>query len=384
MNLRTQLEGNSFAEMIERNTDGTHTLKADVFATADCKFELGHITSRSRDAVTPRVGDASGAGLGQRRPEHRLRREPAAAARSRTARSSTARATPSTRRASTARPSTTARPSSTASSAATTTTPSGATRATTSSRATAATTTSSAVTATTSSPTSTVPTSSRAVTATTRSTVARATTSSWAATAQRLHQRRRQRQRDVRRPGERLHQRSARARTPGSATAVTTGCRAAPARTCSRATTARRSSTTRREGHPGNDIFVGQPGENDYDAEGGDDIMAQNAADRPQRRRRRLRLGVPPVRHRPGATTTWRSTTSSPGLPLPVVVNRDRWQETEADSGSPFNDVIKGDDADAGHGRRGRVHRLRRPRPGGPRPDHRPRRRSSRASRRPA
>jgi hypothetical protein len=32
------------------------------------------------------------------------------------------------------------------------------------------------------------------------------------------------------------------------------------------------------------------------------------------------------------------------GLPLPVVVNRDRWQETEADSGSAFNDDIKGDD----------------------------------------
>ncbi len=44
MNLRTQLEGNSFAELIERNTDGTHTLKADVFATADCKFEPGRIT----------------------------------------------------------------------------------------------------------------------------------------------------------------------------------------------------------------------------------------------------------------------------------------------------------------------------------------------------
>ena len=32
------------------------------------------------------------------------------------------------------------------------------------------------------------------------------------------------------------------------------------------------------------------------------------------------------------------------GLPIQVVVNRDRWQETEADSGSPFNDVIKGTD----------------------------------------
>ena len=33
MNLRTQLEGNSFAELIQRNTDGTNTLKADAFAT---------------------------------------------------------------------------------------------------------------------------------------------------------------------------------------------------------------------------------------------------------------------------------------------------------------------------------------------------------------
>ncbi|MDX6723244.1 MAG: hypothetical protein QOD73_1648, partial [Solirubrobacteraceae bacterium] len=43
MNLRAQLEGNSFSELIERNTDGTHTLKADAFATADCKFEVGHL-----------------------------------------------------------------------------------------------------------------------------------------------------------------------------------------------------------------------------------------------------------------------------------------------------------------------------------------------------
>ncbi|WP_199907729.1 peroxidase family protein [Nocardioides terrigena] len=43
MNLRAQLEGNSFAEMIERNTDGTNTLKADVFATSDCKFQLANL-----------------------------------------------------------------------------------------------------------------------------------------------------------------------------------------------------------------------------------------------------------------------------------------------------------------------------------------------------
>jgi Ca2+-binding RTX toxin-like protein len=43
MNLRAQLEGNSFAELVMRNTP-SHTLKADPFATADCKFELDNIT----------------------------------------------------------------------------------------------------------------------------------------------------------------------------------------------------------------------------------------------------------------------------------------------------------------------------------------------------
>lgn len=43
MNLRTQLEGNSFGEMVTRNTDGTNTLKADAFATADCKFQLNNL-----------------------------------------------------------------------------------------------------------------------------------------------------------------------------------------------------------------------------------------------------------------------------------------------------------------------------------------------------
>jgi Ca2+-binding RTX toxin-like protein len=40
MNLRTQLEGNSFSELVMRNTDAV-SLKADPFATADCKFNLG-------------------------------------------------------------------------------------------------------------------------------------------------------------------------------------------------------------------------------------------------------------------------------------------------------------------------------------------------------
>ena len=42
MNLRAQLEGNSFAELVMRNTPA-HTLKADPFATADCKFEIGNL-----------------------------------------------------------------------------------------------------------------------------------------------------------------------------------------------------------------------------------------------------------------------------------------------------------------------------------------------------
>ncbi|WP_258064393.1 peroxidase family protein [Arthrobacter sp. ZGTC131] len=43
MNLRAALEGNSFAEMMMRNTTNVHTLKADAFATADCKFQLGNL-----------------------------------------------------------------------------------------------------------------------------------------------------------------------------------------------------------------------------------------------------------------------------------------------------------------------------------------------------
>jgi hypothetical protein len=133
MNLRTQLEGNSFSELIGRNTVGTHTLKADAFATADCKFELANL--EARPPATRHTARRS-----------RMTRPPRTATRvccscaSRTARSSTRRRTRSTRRASTASPSTTAQPDRTGSRAATTTTPSGVTPATTGSKATAATT----------------------------------------------------------------------------------------------------------------------------------------------------------------------------------------------------------------------------------------------------
>jgi Ca2+-binding RTX toxin-like protein len=53
MNLRTQLEGNSFAELMQRNTEGTNTLKADAFATADCKFQLGKLSWPAAPAAGP-------------------------------------------------------------------------------------------------------------------------------------------------------------------------------------------------------------------------------------------------------------------------------------------------------------------------------------------
>ncbi|HKS00863.1 MAG TPA: peroxidase family protein [Arthrobacter sp.] len=51
MNLRAQLEGNSFAEMMMRNTN-VHTLKADAFATSDCKFELKKLAGTAEGFAT--------------------------------------------------------------------------------------------------------------------------------------------------------------------------------------------------------------------------------------------------------------------------------------------------------------------------------------------
>jgi Animal haem peroxidase/Fibronectin type III domain/RTX calcium-binding nonapeptide repeat (4 copies) len=50
LNLRTQLEGNSFAELFMRNSTARN-LKADSFGTADCKFDLNVITFGSGSAV---------------------------------------------------------------------------------------------------------------------------------------------------------------------------------------------------------------------------------------------------------------------------------------------------------------------------------------------
>ena len=69
MNLRTQLESNSFAEMIMRNTNA-HSLKADAFGTADCKFQLGNL------AGTPAGYTASGNTVADD-PTSRVQGEPA-------------------------------------------------------------------------------------------------------------------------------------------------------------------------------------------------------------------------------------------------------------------------------------------------------------------
>jgi Ca2+-binding RTX toxin-like protein len=81
MNLLGQLEGNSFAELIERNTDGTDSLKADVFATADCKFQLANLAGTATGFATlgatvaddPATTDCDESKLLQRKPDGTIR-----------------------------------------------------------------------------------------------------------------------------------------------------------------------------------------------------------------------------------------------------------------------------------------------------------------------
>ncbi|MDQ2755655.1 MAG: fibronectin type III domain-containing protein [Actinomycetota bacterium] len=94
---------------------------------------------------------------------------------------------------------------------------------------------------------------------------------------------------------------------------------------------------------PGNDIFIGQVGENDYDGEGGDDIMTQNAAVD----RNVGSGGFDWAIHQydtVGADDDLLINNNLVGVPIQVVVNRDRWQEVEGDSGSALDDVLKGTD----------------------------------------
>ena len=57
LNLRTQLEGNSLAELIMRNTDAA-ALKADVFGVADCEFEMAEYHANHRNSVADDLASA--------------------------------------------------------------------------------------------------------------------------------------------------------------------------------------------------------------------------------------------------------------------------------------------------------------------------------------
>ncbi|MDQ1627888.1 MAG: hypothetical protein QOI54_1632 [Actinomycetota bacterium] len=72
MNLRTQLEGNSFAELIERNTNATG-LKADAFGTADAKFCLGNLGTTGPIPDDPFTTDVNEPALLLRMPDGTIR-----------------------------------------------------------------------------------------------------------------------------------------------------------------------------------------------------------------------------------------------------------------------------------------------------------------------
>ena len=89
---------------------------------------------------------------------------------------------------------------------------------------------------------------------------------------------RRRRRRTRRRPSAAAATTSSSPATPTtscSATRATTGSRAATRPTCCRATTATRSRTDR---IAGDDVIIGDGGNDDYDSEGGDDIMVTDPA----------------------------------------------------------------------------------------------------------
>ena len=74
----------------------------------------------------------------------------------------------------------------------------------------------------------------------------------------------------------------------------------------------------------GNDIFIGQVGENDYDTEGGDDLMAQNAAIDRNAGAAGYDWAFHQYNTQP-ANDDMEINNNLIGVPLPVVVNRDRW-----------------------------------------------------------
>ncbi len=94
---------------------------------------------------------------------------------------------------------------------------------------------------------------------------------------------------------------------------------------------------------PGHDVLFSYGGEQDYDAEGGDDIMLVG----PGIQRSEGMLGFDWTSHKsdPQAGTSDMRITGF--LPPSVDANRDRFDLVESMSGWSFNDVLRGDDRDA-------------------------------------
>ncbi|GAA2175481.1 hypothetical protein GCM10009784_18010 [Arthrobacter parietis] len=92
---------------------------------------------------------------------------------------------------------------------------------------------------------------------------------------------------------------------------------------------------------PGNDVLMGQNGDDDYDAEGGDDIMLAD----PGIERNAGAAGFDWTSHQvDGLAADTDLTRNLLGVPLPVDVLRDRYAEVEGLSGAAKNDVLRGDD----------------------------------------
>jgi Ca2+-binding RTX toxin-like protein len=98
---------------------------------------------------------------------------------------------------------------------------------------------------------------------------------------------------------------------------------------------------------PGHDVLMGYGGEVDYDSEGGDDIMFLG----PGIQRAEGMLGFDWAIHRgdpnPGDTDMFFTLAQ---LPSPVETNRDRLDRTEGLSGWIRDDILRGDDLDAAGG----------------------------------
>ena len=93
----------------------------------------------------------------------------------------------------------------------------------------------------------------------------------------------------------------------------------------------------------GHDVLIGYGGEQDYDAEGGDDIMLAG----PGIQRNEGMLGFDWVTHKADPTAADSDMQITGLLPPTVETNRDRFDLVESLSGWDKNDVLRGDSRDA-------------------------------------